>query len=79
VKTQLRFTLFTDILHHSQQDLKNRVYQRIIKVFRLQQSQETQCLVLVQDMSLERAIAPGYLTAIAESEVIVTVTLIGIK
>ncbi|NEQ24695.1 MAG: hypothetical protein F6K28_37430 [Microcoleus sp. SIO2G3] len=41
--------LEADILHHSQQDLKNRVYQRIIKVFRLQQSQETQFLVLVQD------------------------------
>jgi FMN-dependent NADH-azoreductase len=41
----------THILHHSQQDLKNRVYQRTIKVFRLQQSQETRFLALVQDLS----------------------------
>jgi site-specific recombinase XerD len=27
---------FSDILHHSQQDLKKRVYQRIIRAFRLQ-------------------------------------------
>jgi hypothetical protein len=39
-----------DILHHSQQDLKNRVYQRIIKAFRLQQLQETRFFALVQDM-----------------------------
>jgi hypothetical protein len=39
------------ILHHSQQDLKNRVSQRRIKVFRLQQSQETRFLALVQDLS----------------------------
>jgi hypothetical protein len=38
-------------LHLSQQDLKNRVYQRRIKAFRLQQSQEARFLVLVQDMS----------------------------
>jgi hypothetical protein len=29
----------TEILQHSQQDLKNRIFQRGIKVFRLQQSQ----------------------------------------
>ncbi|MBD2249033.1 hypothetical protein [Nostoc sp. FACHB-888] len=43
----------SDILHHSQQDLKNRVYQRRIKVSRLQQSQETRFLALVQDMRSE--------------------------
>ncbi len=43
------------VLHHSQQDLKNRVSQRRIKVFRLQQSQETRFLALVQDMSLQGA------------------------
>lgn len=45
------------ILHHSQQDLKNRVSQRRIKVFRLQQSQETRFLALVQDLSY--GMAPG--------------------
>jgi hypothetical protein len=44
-------TGLTDILHLSQQDLKNRVYQRRIKPFRLQQLQEARFLVLVQDMS----------------------------
>jgi hypothetical protein len=44
-------SVLSDILHHSQQDLKNRVYQRKVKVFRLQQSQETRFLALVQDMS----------------------------
>ncbi|MBD2247358.1 hypothetical protein [Nostoc sp. FACHB-888] len=44
----------SDILHHSQQDLKNRVYQRRIKVSRLQQSQETRFSALVQDMSKEK-------------------------
>jgi hypothetical protein len=43
--------LSPDILHLSQQDLKNRVYQRIINAFRLPQSQEARFLVLVQDMS----------------------------
>jgi len=46
------YSTSSHILYHSQQDLKNRVSQRTIKVFRLQQSQETRFLALVQYLSL---------------------------
>jgi hypothetical protein len=35
---------------HSQQDLKNRVYQRKVKLFKWCHSQETRFLTLVQDV-----------------------------
>jgi hypothetical protein len=47
----LRFFMLTHILHHSQQDQKNRVSKRYIKAFRRYVWQETRFLMLVQDMS----------------------------
>jgi hypothetical protein len=44
--------LSTHILHHSQQDQKNRVSKRKIKASRLYDWQETRFLMLVQDISL---------------------------
>ncbi|NMG06084.1 hypothetical protein [Brasilonema sp. UFV-L1] len=43
---------YSDILQHSQQDPKNRVYKRKIKVFNCRYSQETRFLTLVQDISI---------------------------
>jgi hypothetical protein len=40
-----------DILHHSQQDQKNRVSQRKIQVFTISHSQETRFFTQVQDLS----------------------------
>ena len=45
----VELNLEIEILQHSQQDRKNWVAQRRIKVFRQQKSQETQFLALVQD------------------------------
>jgi hypothetical protein len=53
--SRLRITK-SDILHHSQQDLKKPVSQRIIKVFRLHQSQESRFLALVQDLSKSKLV-----------------------
>ncbi|MGH7997901.1 MAG: hypothetical protein ACREPR_00315 [Brasilonema sp.] len=47
--------LLADILHHSQQDLKNQVSEGKIKVFKCHHSQETRFLTLVQDISLQLA------------------------
>ena len=44
-------SLSTDILHHSQQDPKNRIYQRALKGFRVTHLQETRFLMSVQDVS----------------------------
>ena len=41
----------TDILHHSQQDLKNRVSQPKIKGLTISHSQETRFFTQVQDVS----------------------------
>jgi hypothetical protein len=51
-------------LHHSQQYLKNPAYQRIIKGFRLHQSQDTRFLVLVQDMKLPITYYPKRLSVV---------------
>jgi hypothetical protein len=42
----------THILHHSQQDLKNRVSQPKVKVLMISHSQETRFFTQVQDISL---------------------------
>ena len=42
----------TEILHHYQQDLKNRVSLRKIWTFRFSYLQEARFLALVQDLSL---------------------------
>jgi hypothetical protein len=43
---------YTDILHYSQQDQKNRVSQPIITVFTISHSQETRFFTQVQDSEL---------------------------
>ncbi len=43
---------YTDILHHSQQDPKNRVSKPEIKVSTSRYSQETRFLTQVQDLSI---------------------------